>query len=69
MGMFCYQSEQAAKGTGCTVKGVCGKDENTALLQDRIISAVEGISRYASRAAKSGKRDEEVDLFVIEALF
>ncbi|MHB8173930.1 MAG: hydroxylamine reductase, partial [Nitrospirota bacterium] len=67
--MFCYQCEQAAKGTGCTVKGVCGKDENTALLQDRIISAVEGISRYASRAAKSGKRDEEVDLFVIEALF
>ncbi len=69
MGMFCWQCEQAAKGTGCTVKGVCGKDENTAFLQDELISAVKGISRYASRAAKTGKRDEEVDVFVTEALF
>ena len=69
MGMFCWQCEQAAKGTGCTVKGVCGKDENTAFLQDELISAVKGISQYASRAAKAGKRDEEIDVFVAEALF
>ncbi len=30
MGMFCYQCEQTAKGTGCTVQGVCGKDPRTA---------------------------------------
>ncbi len=69
MGMFCWQCEQAAKGTGCTVKGVCGKDENTAFLQDELISAVKGVSQYASRAAKAGKRDEEIDVFVAEALF
>ena len=27
MSMFCFQCEQAAKGTGCTVVGVCGKQE------------------------------------------
>ena len=32
--MFCYQCEQAAKGTGCTVQGVCGKDPETAKMQD-----------------------------------
>ncbi len=31
--MFCYQCQEAAKGTGCTVKGVCGKtDELVALV-------------------------------------
>lgn len=32
--MFCYQCEQAAKGTGCTAHGVCSKDLNMAPLQD-----------------------------------
>ncbi|MBU1693258.1 MAG: hypothetical protein KKC51_04770, partial [Verrucomicrobia bacterium] len=32
--MFCYQCEQTAKGTGCTAFGVCGKDPDTAVLQD-----------------------------------
>jgi len=32
--MFCYQCEQTAKGTGCTVMGVSGKDENVAKMQD-----------------------------------
>ena len=26
--MFCYQCSQTAKGTGCTVRGVCGKSTN-----------------------------------------
>ena len=33
MSMFCYQCEQTAKGTGCTIRGVCGKDPDTAALQ------------------------------------
>ena len=28
--MFCFQCQEAAKGTGCTIKGVCGKDDETA---------------------------------------
>ena len=69
MGMFCYQCEQSAKGTGCTVKGVCGKDEGVSFLQDELIASIKGISWYASRAAALGKADNETDLFVTEALF
>jgi hypothetical protein len=32
--MFCYQCEQTKDQTGCTTVGVCGKDSNTAALQD-----------------------------------
>jgi hydroxylamine reductase len=67
--MFCYQCEQRAKGTGCTVAGVCGKDENTAVLQDLLIHVAKGISMYATKARKLGARDQEIDEFVIEALF
>ena len=35
--MFCYQCEETAKGTGCTVKGVCGKEAVTAGLMDVLI--------------------------------
>lgn len=32
--MFCYQCEQTKDQKGCTTVGVCGKDANTAALQD-----------------------------------
>jgi len=67
--MFCYQCEQTAKGTGCTVGGVCGKDADTATLQDLLVHATKGISMYAHRAASLGVRDADVDTFVVEALF
>jgi hydroxylamine reductase len=67
--MFCYQCEQTAKGTGCTVQGVCGKDDTTATLQDLLIYAAKGVSMYAHRAAQLGARDREIDVLVIEALF
>ncbi|PKM97027.1 MAG: hydroxylamine reductase [Elusimicrobia bacterium HGW-Elusimicrobia-3] len=67
--MFCYQCEQAAKGTGCTVQGVCGKDPETAKMQDLLLWQAKGISQYAHQAAKAGKRDRAIDVFVVEALF
>jgi len=69
MDMFCFQCEQTARGTGCTVQGVCGKSAQTATLQDLLIHAVKGISMYAHRAAQLGDRDRQIDVFVIEALF
>ena len=69
MSMFCYQCEETAKGTGCTVAGVCGKDANTAILQDLLIYATKGIAMYAHRARQFGAADREVDVFVLEALF
>jgi hydroxylamine reductase len=67
--MFCYQCEQTSQGKGCQVVGVCGKDENTATLQDLLIHAVKGISQYAHRARQLGAADAEIDAFTIEAIF
>ena len=41
--MFCFQCQETAKNTGCTVKGVCGKPEETADLQDLLIYVCKGI--------------------------
>ncbi|MCM2268290.1 MAG: hydroxylamine reductase [Elusimicrobiales bacterium] len=67
--MFCYQCEQSAGGKGCTTQGVCGKDPETARMQDLLLWQAKGISQYAHAAAKAGKRDRAIDVFVVEALF
>ena len=67
--MFCYQCEQTSKGTGCTNVGVCGKDADTAKFQDLLVHGAKGIAMYTSRARTLGVRNEEVDRFLIEALF
>lgn len=67
--MFCYQCEQTAGGKGCVKMGVCGKNPETADLQDLLVYAAEGISKYALRAAKMGLRDRSIDRFILEALF
>ena len=69
MSMFCYQCEQTGKGTGCTVKGVCGKEPEVAALQDLLVEAVKGIARYAHCARQQGAKDPAIDGFVLEALF
>ena len=55
--MFCYQCEQTSKGTGCQQIGVCGKEPETAALQDLLVHATKGLSMYAHRAAQLGVRD------------
>jgi len=68
--MFCYQCEQAARGTGCTTQGVCGKDPETAKMQDLLLWQAKGVSMYARRAAQAnGAHDRELDRFVVQALF
>jgi hydroxylamine reductase len=67
--MFCYQCEQTSKGLGCNATSVCGKDETTAALQDLLVHACKGVSQYASRSAKLGARQRNLDVFVVEALF
>ena len=44
MSMFCYQCQETAKNTGCTIKVVCGKNEEVAKLQDLLIYALKGVS-------------------------
>jgi len=41
--MFCYQCQETAGGKGCTMRGVCGKNEEVAKLQDLLVYTVKGI--------------------------
>jgi hydroxylamine reductase len=71
--MFCFQCEQTARtdsGAGCaSAKGVCGKDEATADLQDILIYQVKGIGQYATRLRALGQPDAAADSFILYALF
>ncbi|CAG0950982.1 hydroxylamine reductase [Geobacteraceae bacterium] len=69
MGMFCNQCEQAAKGVGCDIIGVCGKNPEVAALQDLMLFGLKGLGIYADKARELGKKDEAIDLFMIEGLF
>ena len=69
MSMFCFQCQEAAKNTGCTIKGVCGKTEDVAKLQDLLIYVTKGISQVGMLARKNGIINEEVAFIVNENLF
>ncbi len=69
MSMFCRQCEQTAQGKGCTIAGVCGKNETVATLQDALIHALKSIAVYAKIARDNGKKDAAIDRFIIEGLF
>lgn len=69
MSMFCFQCQEAAKGTGCTLRGVCGKTDETANLQDLLNYVLKGISVYALQAEKLGLNQEKVDKFIMQSLF
>ena len=59
--MFCYQCQETAKGTGCILKGVCGKESHTAQAMDLLLFVVRGVSVVADvlRKADSGLRRSE----------
>jgi len=67
--MFCYQCEQTAKGKGCTVQGVCGKNPEVAALQDLLIYALMGLSQVAVEGRKVGVTDGDVNVFTAKAAF
>jgi hydroxylamine reductase len=66
--MFCYQCQETAKNTGCTVRGVCGKTEDTANLQDLLIFTLKGLAACVQQA---GDKADKLELgrFTIRALF
>jgi hydroxylamine reductase len=67
--MFCYQCEQTAKGTGCTVQGVCGKLPEIAALQDLLLYSLMGLSQVAVEGRKVGVSDNDVNVFTVKAAF
>jgi hydroxylamine reductase len=67
--MFCYQCEQTKNGVGCFDVGNCGKDSSTAAMQDLLIHVLKGIGMYSHRALLLGKREPEIDRFVVGSAF
>lgn len=67
--MFCFQCQETARNIGCTVKGVCGKPEATADLQDLLIYVCKGISIYGMQLKEKGTIDNEAARFIRSALF
>lgn len=65
--MFCFQCQETARNQGCTVRGVCGKPEETADLQDLLIYICKGISVYGEKQPE--KVGREVGRFICDALF
>lgn len=62
--MFCFQCEQTAKGTGCTVGGVCGKKADTGNLQDELTSKLIALATVSQK-----KPTPAIDKLLIDGLF
>lgn len=68
--MFCYQCQETAKGTGCILKGVCGKDSSTSALMDVLLHVVRGIAVVACKLEKVDRPGiDKANRFIIDALF
>ena len=69
MSMFCYQCQETAKGTGCEVRGVCGKTEEVAKLQDLLIYSLKGIAEIVVKGKLDVKELGPVNHEVLKGLF
>ena len=67
MGMYCDQCQESVHGSGCTVRGVCGKDDMTAKLQDVLVYATEGLALAAEQ--QPGNVSRKVGQLISESLF
>lgn len=69
MSMFCFQCQETAKGTGCTIAGVCGKKDNVANMQDLLVFVTKGISFFTTRLRELGIETDGAGKFVVDSLF
>ena len=68
--MFCYQCQETAGCKGCTVVGVCGKQQDVAAMQDLLVWVTKGISAVTTRLREEGRAvADEVNHLVTENLF
>ena len=67
--MFCYQCQEAARGTGCTIQGVCGKLPETAKLQDLLLHTIKSIAFFSKKLRASGSITTEIDFYITNSLF
>ena len=57
MSMFCYQCQEAARGTGCTIQGVCGKLPETAKFQDLLLHTIKSIAFFSKKTESQWSSD------------
>ncbi|NLV36158.1 MAG: hydroxylamine reductase [Clostridiaceae bacterium] len=69
MSMFCYQCQETAGGKGCALRGVCGKTEEVAKLQDLLIYTLKGISEIIVKGKLDVKSLGETNYEVLSSLF
>ena len=69
MSMFCFQCQEIAGCKGCTVRGVCGKTEDVAKIQDLLIFVTKGLATVANEGRKVGIVDKKVNRMIIDNLF
>jgi hydroxylamine reductase len=69
MSMFCYQCQETAGGKGCTVRGVCGKTEEVAQLQDLLIYTLKGISEIVAKGKIDISNSGDINYEVLSSLF
>ena len=67
--MFCFQCQETAKNSGCTIKGVCGKPEETADLQYSLIFVLKGMAVYGEKLKELGAPDRTNSVFISQGLF
>ncbi|EGG34715.1 hydroxylamine reductase [Paenibacillus sp. HGF5] len=67
--MFCFQCQEASKGTGCTIVGVCGKPHDVANLQDLLIYLLKGISFLSLDIRLPEVLEQRISLFMMDSLF
>lgn len=69
MSMFCYQCQEAARGVGCDTRGVCGKTEEVAKLQDLLIYTLKGISQIVVKAGLGVEELGSLNYEMLNSLF
>ncbi len=69
MSMFCYQCQETANGTGCTIAGICGKKDDLANMQDLLVYVVKGLGIVHTKARELGLKHSKVDEFIVNSLF
>ncbi len=68
--MFCFQCQETANCSGCTVAGVCGKDAKCASLQDILIYVTKGLSEVNTALRMESKKvDEKINSYIVINLF
>lgn len=67
--MFCFQCQEASKGTGCTIVGVCGKPHDVANLQDLLVYTIKGLALLSQAGDLPAELERRLSVFTMDGLF